>query len=266
MKVNIFNTTLNSNTWDAIGAASDTGNAASVWSVGDTKNIVINGKVGESVYHSITIAAFIIGFNHNSSREGNNLVHFQIGKISNKLVAFHDSRYRNSVSESGYFSMNTTRNNFGGWSNSYMRKELLGNSGTPSSPPENSMLAALPPDLRAVLKPINKYSDNIGGQSEKDSFVSSATDYLTLLAEYEYYGRRSYANNAEQNYQKEYDYYKAGNSTVHRRFENQESTVDTWTRSVSYQNYDSFCVAGTSGISGNDYADYSLAISPVFAV
>lgn len=264
--VTTISNTLNSNTWATIRAVSDAGQGDNYWDVGDTKQITINGKVGNFTFSNLSIAVFILGFNHNSSREGTNRIHFQIGKISNKLVAFHDSRYRSSVSESGYFSMNTTRNNFGGWSNSYMRKELLGNSGTPSSPPENSMLAALPPDLRVVLKPINKYSDNIGGQSEKDSFVSSATDYLTLLAEYEYYGRRSYANNAEQNYQKEYDYYKAGNSTVHRRFEDQESTVDTWTRSVSYQNYDSFCTAGTSGIPGNEYADYSFAISPAFAV
>ena len=49
-----------------------------------------------------------------------------------------------------------------GWNGSYMRKTLLGNSGTPSSPPANSMLAALPSDLRAVMKSVTKYSDNTG--------------------------------------------------------------------------------------------------------
>ena len=59
----------------------DAGKGDNYWDVGDTRNIVINGNVGESVYKNITIAAFIIGFNHNSIIEGNNKIHFQIGKI-----------------------------------------------------------------------------------------------------------------------------------------------------------------------------------------
>ena len=44
--VNLFNESMTSNTWAAIKAASDSGDAANVWSVGDTKNIKLNGKVG----------------------------------------------------------------------------------------------------------------------------------------------------------------------------------------------------------------------------
>ena len=189
VKVNIFNTTLNSNTWDAIKAASDTGNAASVWSVGDTKNIKINGKVGNFTFSNLSIDTFIVGFNHNSSLEGNSKIHFQIGKISNKLVGLCDGSYGSSVSGSGYFSMNTYRSNFGGWKSCYMRNTLLGNDTTPSSPTANSMLAALPPDLRAVMKPVTKYTDNTGaGESDNASYVTATTDYLFLLAEFEYHG------------------------------------------------------------------------------
>lgn len=62
------------------------------------------------------------------------------------------------------------------------------------------------------------------------SYVTGTTDYLFLLAEFEY-GSRTCASSAEKNYQKQYDYYKAGNSKVHNRFET-ESAVSAWTRSA----------------------------------
>ena len=266
IKVTTVNTTLDSNSWATIKAVSDAGKGDNYWDVGDTRNIVINGNVGESVYKNITIAAFIIGFNHNSIIEGNNKIHFQIGKISNKLIGLCDGRYGSSVSGSGYFSMNTYRTNAGGWNDSYMRKTLLGNSGTPSSPPSNSLLAAISADLRAVMKDVRKFTDNTGGGADHVSYVTGTTDYLFLLAEFEYHGSRTYANSAEKNYQKQYDYYKAGNSKVHNRFENPESAVCAWTRSAYAGNSDTFCRVGTDGTPGTNYADTSWALAPGFAV
>ena len=264
IKVTTVNTTLDSNSWATIKAVSDAGKGDNYWDVGDTRNIVINGNVGESVYKNITIAAFIIGFNHNSIIEGNNKIHFQIGKISNKLIGLCDGRYGSSVSGSGYFSMNTYRTNAGGWNDSYMRKTLLGNSGTPSSPPSNSLLAAISADLRAVMKDVRKFTDNTGGGADHVSYVTGTTDYLFLLAEFEYHGSRTYANSAEKNYQKQYDYYKAGNSKVHNRFENPESAVDAWTRSAYAGNNDNFCLVNTDGTPNNNNADNSRALAPGF--
>ena len=266
IKVTTVNTTLDSNSWATIKAVSDAGKGDNYWDVGDTRNIVINGNVGESVYKNITIAAFIIGFNHNSIIEGNNKIHFQIGKISNKLIGLCDGRYGSSVSGSGYFSMNTYRTNAGGWNDSYMRKTLLGNSGTPSSPPSNSLLAAISADLRAVMKDVRKFTDNTGGGADHVSYVTGTTDYLFLLAEFEYHGSRTYANSAEKNYQKQYDYYKAGNSKVHNRFENPESAVSAWTRSACAGGNGSFCLVNTDGTPGNTDADFSRALAPGFAV
>ena len=266
IKVTTVNTTLDSNSWATIKAVSDAGKGDNYWDVGDTRNIVINGNVGESVYKNITIAAFIIGFNHNSIIEGNNKIHFQIGKISNKLIGLCDGRYGSSVSGSGYFSMNTYRTNAGGWNDSYMRKTLLGNSGTPSSPPSNSLLAAISADLRAVMKDVRKFTDNTGGGADHVSYVTGTTDYLFLLAEFEYHGSRTYANSAEKNYQKQYDYYKAGNSKVHNRFENPESAVIAWTRSACAGYTDLFCRVHTDGTPTGNYADLSWALAPGFAV
>ena len=266
IKVTTVNTTLDSNSWATIKAVSDAGKGDNYWDVGDTRNIVINGNVGESVYKNITIAAFIIGFNHNSIIEGNNKIHFQIGKISNKLIGLCDGRYGSSVSGSGYFSMNTYRTNAGGWNDSYMRKTLLGNSGTPSSPPSNSLLAAISADLRAVMKDVRKFTDNTGGGADHVSYVTGTTDYLFLLAEFEYHGSRTYANSAEKNYQKQYDYYKAGNSKVHNRFENPESAVYAWTRSAYAGANDDFCLVSTDGAPTSNSADFSRALAPGFAV
>lgn len=261
--VTAISSTLNSNSWATIKAVSDAGKGDNYWDVGDTKIITINGTVQGFTFSNLYISVFILGFNHNSSWDGNNRIHFQIGKISNKLVGLCDSNYGSYVSSG--FCMNTSRTNSGGWSNSHMRKTVLGNSGTPSSPPANSLLAALPADLRAVMKSVYKYTDNTGGGSDTASYVTATTDYLFLLAEFEYHGKRTYANSAEQNYQKQYDYYKAGNSKVHYRHDNTGSAVYAWTRSARSSSSSYFCLVHTDGTPTDTDAHYSRALAPGFA-
>jgi len=264
--VNLFNDTLNSNTWAAIKAASDAGEAANYWSVGATKSITINGKIGNTTISSLTVDAFIIGINHNSSREGSNRIHFQIGKISGSLVGLVDSKYGSSVNGAGYFHMNDSNTNSGGWSGSSMRKTLLGNSNTPTSPLANSFMAALPSDLRAVMKSVTKYSDNTGGGSDTASYVTATTDYLFLLAEFEYQGARTYANSAEKNYQAQYDYYKAGNSKVHKKHSDTAAAAGAWCRSVRSSNSTSFCLVYSDGSAYYSNAYHSWALAPGFCV
>ena len=261
--VTAISSTLNSNSWATIKAVSDAGKGDNYWDVGDTKIITINGTVQGFTFSNLYISVFILGFNHNSSWDGSNRIHFQIGKISNKLVGLCDSNYGSYVSSG--FCMNTSRTNSGGWSNSHMRKTVLGNSGTPSSPPANSLLAALPADLRAVMKSVYKYTDNTGGGSDTASYVTATTDYLFLLAEFEYHGKRTYANSAEQNYQKQYDYYKAGNSKVHYRHDNTGSAVLAWTRSATSSNSSTFCLVDMDGTPYGSNADDSWALAPGFA-
>lgn len=82
------------------------------------------------------------------------------------------------------------------------------------------------------MKPATKYSDNTGGGSDTASYVTSTTDLLPLLSEFEYHGARTYANSAEKNYQAQYDYYKAGNSRVHYRHNATGTAALAWCRSV----------------------------------
>lgn len=258
--------TLNSNSWATIREASDGGMGANYWSVGDTKSITLNGKVGNFTFSNLAVNAFILGFNHNASREGGNRIHWQIGKISGKDIALCDSNYGSGQSGNGYFNMNPNNSNSGGWNGSYGRKTLLGNSGTPTSPPANSFLAALPADLRAAMKSTTKYTDNTGGGSNTASYVTATTDYLFLLSEFEVFGSRSYANSAEQNYQLQYDYYKAGNSKIAYRHTDQSSVVWWWLRSPRYASSFSFLVTGNNGAINSNSANSSGGLRPGFSV
>ena len=259
-------TTLSENGWDTIKSISDAGTGANYWSVGDTKSITINGKAGNFTFSNYTVDAFIIGFNHNSAKEGSNRIHFLIGKSGGKLVGLCDSQYGNEQTSSGYFHMNTSRTNVGGWNASAMRKNLLGNSGTPTSPTANTLLAALSSDLRAVMKSVTKYTDNTGNASNVSGNVTATSDYLFLLAEFEVQGSRSYANQYEQNSQAQYDYFKAGNSKIAYRHTATGTAVWWWLRSARYYGSTGFCSVFTDGGANYNVASWSAGVLPGFAV
>ena len=263
--VTLVSKTLSSNSWAVIKAVSDAGQGANYWSVGDTKRITLNGKVGAYTFSNFNVDVFILGFNHNSSKEGSNRIHFQIGKVSGKAVALCDSQYNGSGS-SAMFHMNSSDSNSGGWNGSYMRKTLLGNSNTPDSTLENSLMAALPSDLLAVMKTVTKYTDNTGGGSNSSGNVTATADYLFLLAEFEVFGTRYWANQYEQNSQKQYDYYKAGNSRVAYNHSAVSTAVWWWLRSAYYTASGNFCDVFTDGSYASCSASYSAGLRPGFAV
>ena len=256
---------LNNNDWATIRAVSDASQAANYWSVGDYKNIQISGNV-QGMSLNITVRAFILGFNHNSGKEGSNRIHFQIGKTTSGTdIAFCDSDYNGGGSSQG-FRMNMMNTNVNGWKESYGRKTLLGNSGTPTSPPENSFMSALPADLRAVMKPVTKYTDNTGNGTDKSDAVTATTDYLFFLAEFEIQGAHSRANSYEQNYQAQYDYYKAGNSKVKYRHDVTRTSVYYWCRSAGDDSRNYFCRVNTKGGPSSDFANISSGLAPGFCV
>lgn len=263
--VTLVSKTLSSNSWAVIKAVSDAGQGANYWSVGDTKRITLNGKVGAYTFSNFNVDVFILGFNHNSSKEGSNRIHFQIGKVSGKAVALCDSQYNGSGS-SAMFHMNSSDSNSGGWNGSYMRKTLLGNSNTPDSTLENSLMAALPSDLLAVMKTVTKYTDNTGGGSNSSGNVTATADYLFLLAEFEVFGTRYWANQYEQNSQKQYDYYKAGNSRVAYNHSAVSTAVWWWLRSAYSTGSNYFCDVFPDGSYNSSTAYCSAGLRPGFAV
>ena len=254
---------LNDNSWATIREVSSAGLGANYWAVGDVKSIVLNGTVRNYTFNNLTVNAFILGFNHNSAKEGANKIHFQIGKIGSTAVALCDSNYNNTGDG---FRMNTSQTNSGGWNASHMRKTVLGNSNTPTSPLANSLMAALPADLRAVMQPVTKYTDNTAnGGGNVQTYVTATTDYLFLLAEFEVFGTRSYANSYEQNYQAQYDYYKAGNSRVAYNHSAVSTAVWWWLRSPNYYSNYRFQFVNMDGNGSNGDAYYCAGVRPGFA-
>ena len=263
--VTLVSKTLSNNSWAVIKAVSDAGQGANYWSVGATKSVTINGKVGATTISSLKVDAFIIGFNHNSGKEGSNRIHFLLGKISGKFVGLVDSSYGSTTSTSGAFTMNTSNTNSGGWGSSQMRSKVLGSASSPTSPTANTLLAALPADLRAVMKSCTKYTDNKGGGNTASN-VSSTTDYLFLLSEYEVFATHQYCNDAEPNYQAQYDYFKAGNSKVANKHSATGTAAVWWLRSPNYYNIYYFCAVSSSGSLDYGYANCAYGVVPGFVV
>ena len=257
--VTLPTTVLNDNSWATIQDVAASGNAANYWSVGDTKNITINGKVGNFTFANLAVQTYIIGFDHNSAREGTKTIHFLIGKIDGKEVALCDNQFGNEQASAGYFHMNNSRTNSGGWDGCYMNKTLL--NGT-----SNSLLKALPSELQAVIQPVTKYTDNTGGGSNTASYVTGKPCKLFLLAEFEVQGTRSYANSAEQNYQQQYAYFKAGNPKIANRHTAVTSAVWWWLRSPYYNNGNFFCNVSSDGSPSSYLASWSAGVRPGFCV
>lgn len=266
--------TLNDNSWAAIHSVSGTG--ASYWAVGDRKAVAVSGTVGTQAVNG-TYYAYIIGFNHNSSKEGNGITFgtFKTALSGGTDICLVDGKYDGySTNGTKYFNMNHSSNtNAGGWKGCDLRYDVLGSTNTndgdatattATNPVANTLMAALPSDLRAVMQPMTIYTDNTGGGSDNASYVTKTTDYLPLLAEYEIFGTRSYANSAEKNYQAQYAYYSAGNSKVKYRHSATGSTAWWWERSPNYNNSNNFCNVNTNGNANNNNARYSNGVAPDF--
>lgn len=249
--VSLPDTSLANNTPDIIAAAAKSGQAANYWSVGDKVGIAVNGSFGGLSYNN-TVYAFILGFNHNSSVEGGNSIHFQFGKTAAGVdIAFVNSYGSTSTG----FCMNTSNTNSGGWNNSYMRKTIC-----------PAFLAALPKAWQNIIAACTKYSDNTGGGSNTASYVTATSDKIWLLSEMEVQGTRSYANSAEANYQKQYDYYRNGNSKVKYQHTATTSACYWWLRSVRASSTTGFCVVSTGGSASRSGAYYSYGFAPGFKV
>ena len=269
---------LNENDWSVIKSVADASQGANYWAVGDRKAVTVNGTVGTQAING-TYYVYILGFDHNSSREGTGITFgtFKTALSGGTDICLIDSYY-NSYSTNGtkYFNMNHSSNtNSGGWMGCDLRYDVLGSTNTnngnatattATSPVSGTLMAALPSDLRAVMKPMTIYTDNTGGGSNTASYVTASVDYLPLLAEFEIFGTRSYANSAEQNYQQQYAYYSAGNSKVKYRHSATGSTARWWERSPYYYYSSTFCLVYSDGTANFGNARYSCGLAPAFRV
>lgn len=215
-------------TWAEISEVSKSGQAPNVYKVGDKKLVSIQGQIGDDSNdtYDVSLYAIILGINHNKELEGDNLIHIGLGwfnyRGSSGLYAFTQNG-SDFLSDHEAFTMATTQNNnVFGWLMTDVRDSFFGvlggNDATeykPTNKKRETLWAALPDDFLAVLRTCKKYTAN----ADKDVFnteegVTPTIDYGILLSEYEIMGVRRYANQYEQNYQKQYDYFKNGNDKI----------------------------------------------------
>ena len=265
LTLSFISSTLNNNEWSVIKSVSDAGQGANYWSIGDRKAVTLNGTVGHLTLSNYTTYAFIIGFNHNASVEGTNRIHFQLAKTAlsgGKDVALCDRSYNSTVSATGYFSMNSSRTNSGGWKSSQMRTNICGTSLSSYS---GTIIAVIPEALRAVLKSVTKYTNNTGS-STSASAVTATTDYFFLLSEFEVFGSISHGNTNEKNKQAQYAYYSAGNSKIKYKHNDTSTAVHWWLRSPYSVDRNRFVDVTAGGTLSPTNANYSLGFVSGFCV
>lgn len=244
---------LNDTSWAAIKQASDANIGANYWSVGDCKQITMNGKVSDGLtLTNYSAWVYIIGFNHNAEREGNGIAFQGFKSTKNGTpVCLTDSGY-NSIKESGtWFNMKIPVTNIGGWQDSSMRTVVI-----------PLIKAAFPADLQAVIKTSTIYTAPNYGTIE----CTASDDDVFLLAEYEVFGKQLFATAREPNYLKQYAYYSAGNSKVKYMHTATGSAAFWWMRSPYSGNNADFCYVRSDGSDGRTTAYIDCGVSPCFKV
>lgn len=147
--------------WAEIAEVCEQGTADQHFAIGDKKTISIGAAAGVAE----TIDVEIVGFNYDTLADGT-------GKASMSIMsvpALSTLRYANN-SEKTYNGV--TSGNSGGWSNSDIRAYCNGD-----------FLMALPSELKAVIKPVIKYSDY--GYADKSSYNTVQTTDSVWLASYD---------------------------------------------------------------------------------
>lgn len=264
---------LNDNSWAAIASVDSEG--ANYWSIGDCKAVTVSGTVGTLSVND-TYYVYIIGFNHNGAT-GIDFGTFKTALSGGTDICLIDGKYdSDSTNGTKYFNMNhSSSTNSGGWNGCDLRYDVLGSTNTndgnattttATSPVPGTLMAALPSELRAVMKPMTIYTDNTGGSFSIASYVTATVDYLPLLAEFEIFGSQSYAKSAEQNYQAQYAYYSAGNSKIKYKHSSTTSAAYWWERSPSFSTNGGFCYVGTKGKALDYEAKVAHGLAPIFRV
>ena len=249
----VISSVLNENSWDTIKWASKHNVGQNYWSVGDCKEVTINGKLSDGLtLTNYTAWVYIIGFNHNSEKEGNGIT-FQGFKVEDKGtdVCLVDSGYNGSKTSGTWFNMNNSNNNSAGWQASLMRTNIM-----------PLIKAAFPADLQAVIKTSTIYT----AQNTGDIALTATEDEVFLLAEYEVFGTRKYASTQEPNYLKQYSYYSAGNSKVKYKHNDTSTASHWWERSPANNSSRGFCRLYTAGGATADDAVYPYGVAPCFKV
>lgn len=239
------------------------GIASSVWAIGDTREVTLNGTVGAYTFSNETAYMFIVAFDHNSSVEMNGEHHIvcsfaKSAATGGKDIAFTDSHYNNGTSDPAFY-MNPSNTGIGGWANSYMRNTIC-----------SEFKNAMPSNLRSILRSRTIYTDNTGdGSGNVASNVTATTDFVYIPSEFEVQGYWAKANSYEQNHQQQLAYYKNGASKIRYKSGDTSTAVWWWLRSTNPFNatdYAMFCAVYTTGKIETNYAKHPYGFSPLITL
>lgn len=165
--------------WADIDLVSKGGMAHNTFNIGDTKNFSINGT---------EVTAIIIGFYHDVISDSGQKAGITFQLKDCLPQAYPMAQYSNNISL---------------WSDCYVRTDVL-----------PSILRSMPEELRSVIKPVTKYTNN-GDAASK--VLISTTDSLFLLSPSEVFSTSEYWAVSKMEEGKRYAYYDAGNSRIKTR-------------------------------------------------
>lgn len=204
------------------------------------------------------------------------------------------------VSEDEYYTVPVSHI-YGGWAASDIRYDILGSTDRPpsnygsdkvygatgqdpsstctSSPVSDTLMAALPSDLRAVMKPMTKWTYNGSDFSSLSGSATPTIDYLPLLGYYELgigvTGSTSGAKDDEYQHQEVYQYFKNGNG-ITKKCHTTSTYTDRkafWLRSPCGKRSPCFtlCYSNVNVTPPIDNCNgllsiYSLQLAPIFLV
>ena len=288
---------LESNDWRVIKSIGAQGIGSQLWSIGDTKTITLNGKIGDYLTLSnYACKVFIIDFNHDNV----NGIYFQgFMTSSNTRIALADSNY-NTSKTLGQITFNLMHwangsapyaSNYGGWKGCDLRYDILGSTNQEPSgygsvattsrygynatenaktnPKSDTLMAAIPSDLRNALAQMTVYTDNVGNKGTASSNVTASIDYFILPAPYELYGTtNNFQNEYEINRQSQFAYY-LGSDNSKKVFYNWNDTSTAslyWTRSPYKSGSSSFCYINASGATATTDSKAVKSVAPIFRV
>ena len=140
-------------------------------------------------------------------------------------------------------NMNSSNTNDGGWTSCAMRSTHL-----------PAILALMPTEVQNGIREVNKLT-SAGNTSNT---INTTADKLFLLSEIEIFGSVSYSKSGEGT---QYDYYKAGISTVKNR---NGSAYYWWERSPNGRYSSDFCIVDSKGYVYYDYARNASGVSFAF--
>lgn len=216
--------TLADNDWATIAAVSEMGAASTYWSVGDEKDITLT--TGE------TLTMVILGFGHDDLTSG--------GKAGITFGMKHLMADSRKINNAALNSVSFTESNMYTWL-------------------EGTLLPALPSDLQAAIKSVNKKTS----AGNKSATINTNAMKIFLFSGVEVSGLTNHSAVGEGS---QYSYFATAANRIKKQQNGSGYEWFWWTRSPSAEKDAMFCCIGTSGYVSLSYVSDACGVCFGFCV